>query len=234
MSRGSNGFFSKATVTPLKGQPNEYYNFTMTVDPSKIQGDSFDLYIRVRDYLKESRALHLVAEQVFNETPVRLNATSYYRNLMLPGDTVYLVEFLANVKNTTHPYMIVTDYGLLIVTSTSLANVVASMIPMTVVSLLLFPYGMIYLMFLSVLWWLRRSRERRMELQREVDELEREQALTEKKAGEAEFACTSCGAPVKEEDKICPKCGAKFEGEGEEKETPKEEEKETDKKKEKK
>lgn len=208
----SDGLITKATVSPLKGLPNENYNFTLELTPSKVSGTNVTVNFRVRDYLAERRSLGFNAEVVLNETATKLNNFSFYKNIKLTGDTVYFAEFFVHLKNNSEDRLATTDYGLLVVASTSLGNVVASMLPMTLFNLALFPYGMIFLLFLSVLWWMRKSRERRADIEREAEELEKEDTDARKKASEAEFACTSCGAPVKEEDTVCPKCGAKFEG----------------------
>jgi hypothetical protein len=185
----------------------------MTIDPLKAKGNVITVYFRVRDYLMERRSLGLNGAPVFNETGTKINSTSYYRVLRLPRDTVYFVEFQVESVNGTASTWSIAQYGLLVVSTTSIWNVISSMAPMTMFNMLLFPYLTIFLMFLSVLWWMRKSRERRMDLQKEIDELEKEQEQTKKKAEESEFACTSCGASVKEEDTVCPKCGARFEDE---------------------
>jgi uncharacterized membrane protein YfcA len=217
----SDGIIAKASVSPLKGLPGETYNFTLEVSKPKVLGANVTVYFRARDYLSERRSLGFNAEIVFNESATKLNITDFYKNIKLGIDTVYFAEFFVHVTNGSYDHWTTTDYGLLVIASSSLGNVVASMLPMTMFNLVLFPYGMIFLLFLSVLWWMRKSKERRTEIEREADELEKEEMEAKKMASEAEFACTSCGAPVKEEDPSCPKCGAKFE---EKEEHPKENE----------
>ena len=208
----SDGVIQHASVSPLKGLPGENYNFTISLEPSKIKGMDVTVYFRVRDYLMERRSLGFTAEIVFNQTGIKANSTNYYSTIKLPGDTVYFAEYMVHYKNATEDHWAVTDYGLLVVTSTSLFTVFGSMLPMTLFNLVLFPYGMIFLLFVSVLWWLRRSRERRAEIEKDYKEMDKAAEEGKKEGEGSEFACTSCGAPVKEEDTSCPKCGAKFDG----------------------
>jgi uncharacterized membrane protein len=84
---------------------------------------------------------------------------------------------------------------------------------MTMIALIgvLIMVGLIYYIIVALFWWIKKAKEEREKL---LEEVEREELKGKLK--KTEYTCSSCGAVVKEEDKVCPKCGEKFEGEEEE------------------
>lgn len=215
-------------VTPVYGNPDATYNYTVTVHLANAS----DVVTNVTVVTGE---LRLPGGQGHNYTMHLLSNTSttqtyYYETTAFGPVNLYI--FAANISGK---WYIATDSRPDSRTPYATYGIMTGPVQKdwNTVFLIMIPFGLytafinvfpVYAILVLMVWWLRRARAMRIEAyDKAVSEREKQKAEVEKtdtkvpslsKAMGLEtgdnFVCSECGADVPSEAKVCPKCGEKF------------------------
>ncbi len=189
---GDAGNIMGATVSPYRGDAGTEYNFTATVYSPSGPPEVYLNYQRIG-----GNNLTTVPMQVVNGSSATYSC--YYATHLDEG--VYYFDMNmsgagGNVSTPPRPGPINADFG------AAYMAFLPVVLYETAVMLFLF------IILLMIFWWSQKAREEKLKKypEPELDASEDEEI----------FYCSSCGAPVKESDRFCPKCGEVLEDDDEE------------------
>lgn len=177
----------------------------------------FDVLVRIADY---GDVVWGRVEPLYNRSMIVANSSNpravlYINETLVERSATLLTKFLLVTRSIANPnqYFYEESFTLVAPVTAKPVDLYPKLVPnRAILSVAIF--GVVLLFMISILWWSRKAREKREEMEKQFKKIEEEEKKTGKPAGkEADFACTACGAGVADSDAKCPSCGAVFEEE---------------------
>ena len=212
------------TVTPLYGDDETLFNFTLTVylDRNDTVVDNVSVVISGVKFPRadaDNYTMNLLSRDSENKTERYYYATTL-------SNPVNAFAFWATVNHTNFTAGQSTARGYTFVDGPvfdSTGAIAALIIPISIVSAVV-DFIPIYAIIVLMIWWTRKSRKmREAQLEKWMAEKEKKKAEEAKETKvpslakamgvekEDTFVCSECGADVPADATVCPKCGEKFE-----------------------
>ena len=206
------------TVDPITSGAPLSFHFSLIVNHSKLATMNrtvFDVLVRVADYgdVVWGTVAPLYNRSMIVDNKSNPNAVLYVNDTVVERSATLLTKFLLVTRSIANPnqYFYEETFTLVAPVTAKPVDLYPKLVPnRAILSVAIF--GVVLLFMLSILWWSRKAREKREEMEKQFKKMEEEEKKSGKPAGkESDFACTACGAGVSDSDSKCPSCGAVFE-----------------------
>lgn len=219
-SNSTTGFYFKdGSVTPTKGDGNTVFTFNAQMyHPSNVSGNP-TVYVVLDTLLGVGSTLNATMTPVSNTTHAGGSIlTSYVYSTTLPNKELFGLQYKSNISGK----WVMTTATVSPWTSTPSNTFVSLIEPsfrFVLISVFILFFGLELIIYLMVKSRIRRDQMLKARLERDRSERGGERPGSESTTRSSErklttkkekFICTSCGTEVSKDDKVCPKCGEKF------------------------
>ena len=193
---GFNASLKDATVTPGRGPPGAYYNFTANLTAAGSPPVSrYTVWLNLTTLDAGGTPVTMTP---VNGSDSNLSDGKLYYAYLPVADHIYIFWFSVEIDNGSASSWFESPWQVGPITA-GYGTFLGFSLYYGVISLIL-PVSL-YFIVLMLYWWTQRAREERKRLGMAMP--------TE--STDTGFMCTNCGADVPADASECPKCGAKFE-----------------------